>query len=195
MLNLIKSALRRFTTASVDQAAFAARRFSSAAKGMAAIEMALVFPVMTIAYFGMIDVTNLLAAKRRVTLASSTISDLVAQAPESLIPSDLTGFYAAIGPIMDPFPQATIGVQVYDYKIVSNSVSLRWQHSSGQSCGAPSTTGFAALMTEGNDLVVAKTCITLMPITGKVIANTNYVLKKETVLRPRQSLTITCASC
>jgi Flp pilus assembly protein TadG len=190
MLNRVKL-LRRFATDSVDQVTSAGRRFRRAAKGMAAIEMALVFPVMTIAYFGMIDVTNLLAAKRRVVLASSTISDLVAQAPGELTAGDLNGFYSAISPIMSPFPTGTTGAQVYDYKINGSTVSLRWQHSFGQSCGgAPSTTGYAALMAEGNDLVVAKACITLMPITGKVIANTNYTLKKETILRPRQSPTI-----
>jgi Flp pilus assembly protein TadG len=151
---------------------------------------------MTIAYFGMIDVTNLLAAKRRVTIASSTISDLVAQADTTITGADITGFYSAIGPIMAPFPQGTIGVQVFDYKIdSSNNVTLRWQHSTGVSCGAPSTSGYAALMTsDKNDLIVAKACITLMPITGKVIANTNYTLRKETILRPRQSLTLTCTS-
>jgi Flp pilus assembly protein TadG len=184
-------ALKRFASRSVAQAASAARRFRRAAKGMAAIEMALIFPAMTIAYFGMIDVTNLLAAKRRVVLASSTIADLVTQAPGTITTGDLNGFYSAIGAIMQPFPTGTTGVQVYDYKITGTTVSLRWQHSHGQNCGSPpDTAGFAALMAEGNDLVVAKACITLMPITGKVIANTNYTLRKETILRPRQSPTI-----
>jgi Flp pilus assembly protein TadG len=196
MLNRFKAALRRFTTESSDQAVSASRRFGRATKGMAAIEMALIFPIMTITYFGMIDVTNLLAAKRRVTLSSSTIADLVAQAPGTITTADLNGFYAAITPIMDPFPTTTTGVQVYTYRINGAAVTLRWQHSTGQSCGAPPVTaGYSDLMLEGNDLVVAKTCITLMPITGKVIANTSYTLRKETALRPREEPNIVCTNC
>lgn len=191
-----KRAVRRFGEESAAQAASAARRFGRATKGMAAIEMAFVFPVMLIAYFGLIDVTNLLSAKRRVTLASSTVADLVTQAPGSLTGSDLNGFYSAVSPILSPFPTSTVGVQIYDYQINGSNVSQRWSKSFGASCGAaPETTDFAALMTEGNDLVVARSCITLMPITGKVISNTSHLLSKDTALRPRQSLTLTCTGC
>lgn len=191
LVNSAKRALQRFSAGSVTQAVVAGRRFRHATKGMAAIEMAFIFPVMMIAYFGMVDITDLISAKRRVTLASSTVADLVTQAPGFVTDADLNGYYDAMQSIMDPFPTTTVGVQVYAYKIQSGNITVRWSSSSGVSCGStPTTTGFADLMSEGNDLILARTCITLSPITGKVIANTSHTLSKVSLLRPRQTLTI-----
>jgi len=36
--------------------------FGRDSRGMAAIEMALIFPIMIVVYFGLVDVTNLLSA-------------------------------------------------------------------------------------------------------------------------------------
>jgi Flp pilus assembly protein TadG len=182
---------KRFVAGSIAQITSAAGRFRRATSGMAAIEMAFIFPVMLIIYLGLVDVTDLLSAKRRVTLASSTLSDLVTQAPGSLTMADLAGFYAAIEPIMDPYPTATVGIQIYNFKIDGGTVSLRWSDTFGQSCGAaPTGAGFETLMTEGNDIVVARSCISLQPITGYVIGTGTHVMTKDTALRPRQSPTI-----
>jgi Flp pilus assembly protein TadG len=191
VVTAIQRAVENFSTRSIAQATSAGTCFRHATKGVAAVEFAFIFPIMLIAYFGMVDVTDLLSAKRRVTLASSTVADLVTQAPGFITDSDLNGFYQAIQPIMDPFPTATVGAQVYAYKVQSGNISLRWTSSSGLSCGAaPATGGFSDLMAEGNDIIMARTCITLAPITGKVIGTDSHTLTKETLLRPRQSQTI-----
>ena len=50
---------------------------------------------MLVLYFGLVDVTNLLSANRRVTLTSSTIADLVTQASGNVSSADLDGFFNA----------------------------------------------------------------------------------------------------
>jgi Flp pilus assembly protein TadG len=164
--------------------------------GMAAIEMALVFPVMLTIYFGLVDVTNLLSANRRVTLAASTLADLVTQAPGVITKADLTGFYNAVKPIMDPFPSSSVGIQIFSYRKNGTAVTLRWQDTKNGSCGAlPATTGLINLMTEGNDLVIARACVSITPITGKIVGSAPYNLVDTLVLRPRQSKTIDCNDC
>ncbi|CAN5344719.1 hypothetical protein BH10PSE7_BH10PSE7_17300 [soil metagenome] len=164
--------------------------------GMAAIEMAFVFPVMLTIYFGLVDVTNLLSANRRVTLAASTLADLVTQAPGVITKADLTGFYNAVKPIMDPFPSDTVGIQIYGYRKNGTAVNLRWSDSKNGSCGAaPSTTGLIDLMNENNDLVLARVCVSITPITGKIVGSAPYNLTDTLVLRPRQSTTIDCSDC
>jgi Flp pilus assembly protein TadG len=79
-------------------------RYGRDSRGVASIEMALIFPIMLIVFVGLVDASNLLTANRRVTLTASTLGDLVTQAPGDVKISDLKGFFSAARPIMDPFP-------------------------------------------------------------------------------------------
>ena len=47
--------------------------------GLAAVEFALILPVMLTLYFGGVEVTNMLVANRRVTSVAYTAADLAAQ--------------------------------------------------------------------------------------------------------------------
>jgi len=163
---------------------------------MAAIEMAFVFPSMLVLYFGLVDVSNLLSANRKVTLAASTIADLVTQAPGTITKDDLTGFINAAGPIMDPFPVGSTGFTVTGWQRNGTTVAQRWQFSSGSTtCGNSNVTGLDQLTEDGNDVVVARVCYTWLPILGKVIGSSPITLDDELVLRPRQSTTIVCKDC
>jgi len=192
MINTIISSMTR----SAVRLKLARRRFAKACEGMAAIEMALVFPFMLIVYFGLVDVTNMLSASRRVTIATNTLADLVTQAPGTITKADLTGFYNAIQPIMDPFPAATVQADVFDFRKVGSNAVQQWTNSKNGSCGgAPSTTGLTNLMTDGNDLVMARVCITYQPVTGKAVGAGPFTLHEQMVLRPRAALTLDCTDC
>jgi Flp pilus assembly protein TadG len=171
-------------------------RFRRDAQGMAAIEMAFIFPFMIVIYFGLVDVTNLLSAERRVTLAASTLADLVTQAPGTVSKADLNGFYNAVGPIMDPFPASSAKIDVFDFKKNGSSVVQRWTNNKNGSCGgAPSTAGLVDLMADDNDVVLARVCITYQPVTGKVFGKGPFTLHDQILLRPRQAPTLECSDC
>lgn len=171
-------------------------KFIHAEGGVAAIEMAFIFPVMLLLYFGLVDVTSLLSANRRVTLAASTLGDLVTQSAETIKKADLAGIYAAITPIMDPFPTSTVRIQIFGYKNSGSSAVLSWSNSKNGSCGsAPSTSGLSTLMSDGNDLVISRVCVDYTPITGMVIGSAPIRLADEVILRPRQSASLACTDC
>jgi Flp pilus assembly protein TadG len=186
---------RRALAAATNRTLKLARRFRIDARGVAAIEMAFVFPMMLLVYFGLVDVTNLLAANRRVTLAASTIGDLVTQAPGNISKADLQGFYKAVQPIMDPFPSADVGINIFTYKNNGGTAQLKWQDGKGPSCGAPNVSGLTDLMAEGNDVVLAMACVDYRPITGHIVGSAPFHLKDALALRPRQNLTLDCANC
>ena len=171
-------------------------RFARAEHGIAAIEMAFIFPVMLLLYFGLVDVTYLMSANRRVTLAASTLGDLVTQSSEKVSKADLNGIYAAVAPIMDPFPSDAVKIEIFAFKKNGSGAVLSWSNSKNGSCGAaPSTTGLANLMTDGNDLVVSRVCVNYAPITGMVIGSDPITLQDEVILRPRQSTALACTDC
>jgi Flp pilus assembly protein TadG len=138
----------------------ARERYGRDARGVASIEMALIFPVMLIVFVGLVDVSNLLTANRRVTLTASTLGDLVTQSPGSVTTADLDGFFDAASPIMDPFPATSTSLELYTYTPSGGSATLDWEYKSGDvACGAAPTVDatMLTLMAEDNDVVVSRT--------------------------------------
>lgn len=175
-------------------------RFRRDQNGVAAIEMAFIFPVMLILYFGLVDITNLLSANRRVTLTSSTIADLVTQASSTVTQAELDGYFNAASPIMDPFDSTAVGLELFSYAVDTGSgnAQLDWQYAkSGVTCGsAPAiTSDMEDLMASGNGLVLARVCYQWAPITGKVAGVGSMQLEDQMILRPRQSNIIECTDC
>jgi Flp pilus assembly protein TadG len=87
----------------VDSAATRSKAFFANVMGVAAIEAALILPVMLMIYFGLLDLTTVLSANRRVTQMASTLADLVTQSPGTTTKAELAGFYRASTAIMDPY--------------------------------------------------------------------------------------------
>jgi len=173
-------------------------RYGRDVRGVASIEMAFVFPVMLLIYFGLVDASNLLSASRRVTLTASTLADLTTQAPATITKAELDGFFDAASAIMDPFPSSAIALEVFGYTKSGADVKLSWKHKNATaSCGAaPSPDAeMESLMTEGNDLVVARVCFNWNPITGKIFGTDPIQLEDQLTLRPRQSANLSCTNC
>jgi Flp pilus assembly protein TadG len=174
-------------------------RFRADRRGVASIEMAFIFPVMVLVYFGLVDATNVLSANRRVTLTASTLADLVTQAPGAIVKSDIDDFFEASSAIMEPFDASNISLEVYEYKLDgSNNAVLAWKHKNAQAnCGgAPAVDSqMKLLMAEGNDIVIARVCYSYTWVVGKVFGSEPITLQDQLVLRPRQATSIDCTDC
>jgi Flp pilus assembly protein TadG len=174
-------------------------RYRKDISGVASIEMAFIFPVMVLVYFGLVDATNVLSANRRVTLTASTLADLVTQAPGTIVKNDIGDFFEASSAIMEPFNSSSISLEIYEYKLDgSNNPVLSWTHKNATAnCGAAPTVDaqMKQLMTEGNDIVIARVCYTYNWVIGKIFGSAPMTLKDQLVLRPRQATSIDCTDC
>jgi len=174
------------------------RRYGSDIRGVASIEMALIFPVMLIVFVGLVDVSNLLTASRRVTLTASTLGDLVTQAPGEVTTGDLDGFFDAASPIMDPFPATSTSLELYTFTPSGGSAVLDWEYKTGGiGCGAAPVVNATMLnlMAEDNDVVVSRTCYIWEPVLGIILGFTTSTIQDQLMLRPRQTARITCSGC
>src|ERR1700745_1665131 len=87
--------------------ALRSRRLRRDTSGMAAIEFALLFPLILLVFLGTIGVSDGVAVDRRVTVLTRTLSDLISQASQ-ITPVDLTNAYTIGSVIMTPYPAAPI---------------------------------------------------------------------------------------
>jgi Flp pilus assembly protein TadG len=170
--------------------------FRLSTSGVAAIEMAFVFPFMVILYLGLVDVTNLISTNRRVTLAASTTADLVTQASTTITGNTVKSFFKAIAPIMEPYSAQQTKVEVFAYRKNGSNVQMIWKQNNGGTCGGPpSTAGMSQLMTGNNDLVTARVCVSYKPLFSYVLGTQPFQTMHELTLRPRESLTLDCTGC
>ena len=82
-------------------------RFSGDHRGLAAIEFAMVVPLMLVMFFGVVEFSSGVAVDRKVTLMARTLSDLTSQ-NISVTDTQLTNFFNASSGIMTPYSSAPV---------------------------------------------------------------------------------------
>jgi Flp pilus assembly protein TadG len=93
------------------------RRFRKEKGGLAAVEFALIAPVMVTLLLGTVELCNALECHQKVTMLASTGADLVAQST-SVSASDMSNIFSAVNAIVYPF--ATSNAQIVISSIVSD---------------------------------------------------------------------------
>lgn len=131
-----------------------ARLFRRDARGIAAVEFAIILPVMLLLYIGIVDVTRDVIASRKLNLLSRTVSDLVSQQPTGLtVPvAKMSTILGAASAVMQPFSSAPISLTVsaVDIRLKSDAktccdVVVRWSYTQAGStaflraCSTPLT--------------------------------------------------------
>ncbi|HMT13457.1 MAG TPA: pilus assembly protein [Aestuariivirga sp.] len=185
-------------------------RYLRNSQGMAAIEFALIMPLLMLLFFGMVDLTGLISTNRKVTYASGVMADLVTQSKTTVYrTSDIDDYLQAVYMIMKPVASGDVGVAVYGLTKTLNAtgtevITVSTWKTAGVSCGsAPTGAGLAGLMGSGtvvsnfNDLVIARVCTTFTPYVGtlfgkKVLGKSSFTLLEDTVQRPRASTKLKC---
>ena len=168
-------------------------------RGIAAIEMAFIFPVMIVLLIGLVDVTDGMSASRKVTITANTLGDLISQEPGTTDQANLDGIFAGATQTMIPFDGSSLGLEIFNFrKIGNNAPKLNWQHRAGTNCGAiPAVTAdMSTLMTQGNDLIISRACYNFSYILGNLFpGKTSFAMKEAMTLRPRKSLQLDCTDC
>ena len=69
--------------------------------GLAATEFAMVLPVMTLMFFGLIEGSDVLSASRRATVAVNSLADLAAQS-EEIDAADAANLFTGVERMLEP---------------------------------------------------------------------------------------------
>lgn len=79
--------------------------FGAATAGLAALEFALILPIMVVLYLGGFEVSEAFMINRKVTHATSALGDMVAQA-EDICDSEMANILDAAEAILNPYPSS-----------------------------------------------------------------------------------------
>ena len=104
--------------------------------GLAAIEFAMIIPLMAMLLLGTYEFSAGVAIDRKVTIVARTLSDLTSQ-NTSVDDTKLTNFFNASGAIMAPYPSTPVEGTITELYINPSTLKARVQWSQGAHVHAP----------------------------------------------------------
>ena len=108
------------------------RRFSHDVRAVAAVEFALVVPLLITLYLGTIEASTLYSADHKVATVASTMADLVSRENGKIKGTVLTTYFAAAATIMQPFTTTGLGQVVSLLEIDEDGLAtVKWSEASG----------------------------------------------------------------
>lgn len=169
--------------------------------GIAAVEFALILPLMLILMIGSAETTEGLNYKRKLNQVAIAVADLVAQA-ESITKNEIADVMYASGLIMSPFSTANVKVIVANIEFnAKGEAKVVW--SINESGGTPWTKGGtppitipSGLNNPGTTIIVGKTNGTYIPTFAELAQNmmpraTSISMEGIYFLRPRFTESVT----
>ena len=157
-------------------------------RGLAAVEFAMVVPLMLVLFFGTVEFSSGVAVDRKVTLMARTLSDLTSQ-NVSVTDAQLTNIFNASTGIMTPYSATPLNSTITELYVDPTTKIARVQWSKG---AAPRGTGStvaipAALQVGDTYLIYSEVSYKYVPAIGYVMAKAGINLIDFTYTRPRQS--------
>lgn len=167
-------------------------RFLHERDANAAIEFAFIVPLMLTLFFGTVEFSSGVAAKRKVTLATRNLSDLVSQS-SAVTDTDLNNYNETSRAIMYPYLTSDYVARVTELYIdpTTKVGQVKWSKGWGK---VPLTGTIAvptALQVGGTYVVYGEVDYKYVPAVGYVMAKAGVPMSDVTYTRPRQSTCVT----
>jgi Flp pilus assembly protein TadG len=166
--------------------------FSGDCRGLSAVEFALLAPLMLSLYFGVVEVSQGIAADRKVTLTARSIADLISQVT-SVKDADITNSLNAASAVMSPYLSVNLKVTVSSVVIDANGkATIDWSKTfQGAARATGSTVNVpTALNIPNSSLIWAEVQYDFKPTIGYVLTGT-LALQDQIYMRPRLSDRVT----
>lgn len=175
---------------------WSARKLAHDARGMSAVETALLLPVMLMIYLGTVEVTMAVSTYRQVDLTANTVTNLVAQYSTISASAQMPDILNAAAQVMYPNPSANVKVVVSLITINSKgAATVTWSQTLN---GTARTIGSSVTLPSG--LAVANTSVVLGETTYPYSATIDFLnlgtinLTSSLYMVPRASTTINLTS-
>lgn len=170
-------------------------RFRRDAGGLAAVEFAIILPLMLMVFFGTIEVSTGVAVDRKVTMLTRTISDLISQAP-SITDTDIANSFAMGAAVMTPYDSAPIKAKLSQIYIDPTTLvaKVKWSKASNDTAHACNEVVSipSGLAIGGTYLIMSEVSYNFTPIVGYQLGASvpTFTLSDRTFTRPRQSSSV-----
>ncbi len=165
-------------------------RFAEAREGVAAVEFALIMPLLLLMYIGTVEASRALSYDRRLTSAASALGDLVAQNKGDLTMAELNDLFQAASVTVAPYSSSGLSQTVSCVFVdASGNAKVVWSHDNAggtpyaKDADYPLPKAFTDIAS-GTWVIVSEASMNYQPITDFVF-KTGLPLYKEYFYVPR----------
>jgi len=159
--------------------------------GIAAVEFAMVLPIMLVLFFGTVEISNGVAVYRKVTLMAHTLSDLTSQSQEVQSSSDLVNFFAASTGVMMPYSPTPITQNIMEIWVnPSGQARVQWSYPTAMTAGTVVTIPPELAVPNppnGTYVIYSQVSYVYTPVVGYVMSSAGVTLSDFSYTRPRVS--------
>jgi Flp pilus assembly protein TadG len=160
-------------------------------RGVAAVEFAMLLPLMMTLYLGVVEVSQGIAIARKVTLTTRTLADLSSRVT-TINNADMTNILNASSTVLAPYPVSNLKVVLTAVEIKADGTNkVLWSdtlNGTKRAVGS-SVTLDAALAVANTTLILSEVEYAYKPTIGYVVTGT-LTLKDKMYMRPRMSTSI-----
>jgi Flp pilus assembly protein TadG len=173
--------------------------------GLAAVEFAMIFPMMVVMFFGVLELSSAIAVDRKATLVARTLSDLTSQMA-SVANADLLSFGETAKAIMTPYPVSPLTSSITEVYVDSVSGVARVQWSKGLTIGPTGVVAIAPtnphnpgdvvvlpltlVVAKGTYVIWSEVTYTYTPAIGYVVSKLGMPFNDAAFTRPRTVLCV-----
>ena len=170
------------------------RRFARDARGVSAVEFALIAPVLIGLYLGLAEFCQAYMAQKRTGHLTSQIADIVAQS-DVVTRDELADTFAIGSMLLQPFPTTTLGMRVSGVTRGPDGVArVDWSRGQGMTARSGSVTIPAGLINNGESIIMSEATYNYVSPLNKLLPGTTR-FSQTYYLRPRLVERIGCSDC
>lgn len=178
------------------------RRLYDDTRGVAAVEFAMILPIMFFLFVGTIEFSQALTVDRRVTQSASSTADLIARAPkEGLTAAQVDSELRIIEQLMRPYDSSPLTVRIISVLARENkSGSLQYwvDWSRDNQGGTPYTRNSEygggkmpdGLLVSNESVIIAEATYNYTPLIFNYFIKNAFDLKDTFYLKPRNALCV-----
>ncbi len=161
------------------------KRLARDQRGVSAVEFALLAPLMIGLYLGCAEISDGVAADRKVSLIAAAVANLTSQVT-TISTSDMTNILAASSAIIVPYSSTNLKITVQCLNIDSNkNVTTKWTATLNGGVGT-TTSVPSALQVASSQLILSQVSYAYKPTVGYTITGT-LTLTDHMFMAPRIS--------
>ena len=185
--------LARFPARVMTRLSAPIRRLHDDRKGVAAVEFALIAPIMLVMLIGLFECGYALTVDRRTTQVASAIAELTARAPATgLTSADVASLMLIGNQLMKPYPVAPLTVKVVSAKVNATlQIVVDWSLDSSGGTPYARNSSYATpaglIVNAGDSVILAEASYLYTPPVIHYFLPSSFTLKETFYLKPRNS--------
>ena len=180
------------------------RRFAKDIRAAAAVEFALIVPLLLLLFLGTIEASSLITVDRRVNIISGTVGDLVSRwDPDAgaISSSELTDYFRASEGIIYPYSTTGLKQVISVVQVAANgTTSVMWSCGYNGGTKRATSSAYTSLpphmneLARGGYIIASETAYSYLPVLGMVYTEA-LDLYQESFYLPRYDAYIAGPTC